>query len=244
MIFSDTPGFETPGSETRHCCYIIHTMKILLVEDDFMLGETLQRGLTGGGHAVDWLRDGAMADSALHSQEFDIVLLDLSLPRRDGLSILRQLRARGKTVPVIILTARGDVSDRVTGLDLGADDYLPKPFALEELEARIRALTRRLDGRADPILHCGQLQLNPATKEVRFRGEVVTMASREYQLLAALIQRPGAILSKHQLTEQMYTWDFEVDSNAIEVHIHKLRQKLSPKLIRTVRGLGYQLVDE
>ncbi len=219
-------------------------MKILLVEDDSMLGESLRRGLTDSAYSVDWLRDGALVETALQTQEFDLVLLDLTLPNRDGLAILRQLRAHRKTVPVIILTARNDVADRIAGLDLGADDYLAKPFALAELEARIRALTRRAHGHADTVLRCGELQLNPATKEVRFRGEPIVLASREYQMLAALIRRPGAILSKAQLVEQMYNWDAEIDSNAVEVHIHRLRQKLIPELIRTVRGLGYQLVSE
>jgi len=219
-------------------------MKILLVEDDSMLGDSLLRGLTGSGHTVDWLRDGALVEAALQAQDFDIVLLDLTLPNCDGLSILRGLRARRQTVAVIILTARGDVSDRVTGLDLGADDYLPKPFALAELEARIRALTRRANGAADILLTCGELQLNPATKEVRFRGQPVVLSSREYQILTALIRRPGAILSKTQLAEQMYNWKADIDSNTVEVHIHRLRHKLTPELIRTVRGLGYQLVEE
>lgn len=219
-------------------------MKILLIEDDSMLGESLHRGLTGSGYAVDWLRDGALAETALQAQDFEIILLDLTLPNRDGLTILKQLRARRHPVPVIILTARSDVADRIAGLDLGADDYLAKPFALAELEARIRALTRRAHGHVDTILRCGELQLNPATKEVRFRDEPVILASREYQMLAALIRRPGAILSKTQLAEQMYNWDTEIDSNAVEVHIHRLRQKLAPELIRTVRGLGYQLVSE
>ncbi len=218
-------------------------MKILLIEDDAMLGATLQRGLAGSGHAVDWLRDGMQAEAALKTCIFDLVLLDLTLPGRDGLTLLRGLRARQQSVPVIVLTARGDIADRVSGLDLGADDYLSKPFALEELEARIRALMRRLSGQVDPVWNCGDIQLNPATKEVCFRGEPVMLASREYQLLAALMKRPGAILSKNQLTEQLYDWNTEIDSNAIEVHIHRLRQKLAPALIRTVRGLGYQLVS-
>jgi two-component system response regulator QseB len=219
-------------------------MKILLVEDDSMLGDSLRRGLTAGGHAVAWLRDGALVDAALQMQEFDIVLLDLALPNRDGLTILRQMREQRMTVPVIILTARSDVADRVAGLDLGADDYLAKPFALVELEARIRALTRRANGQMDTVLLCGELLLNPATKEVRFRGEPVVLTSREYKMLAALIRRPNAILSKTQLAEQMYDWDTEIESNTVEVHIHRLRQKLPPELIRTVRGLGYQLVNE
>jgi DNA-binding response OmpR family regulator len=219
-------------------------MKILLIEDDSMFGESLRRGLAGGGHVVDWQRDGALAEAALKTQTFDIVLLDLGLPNRDGLTILRQLRAREQMTPVIILTARGDIADRVAGLDLGADDYLAKPFALAELEARVRALTRRVNGRADTVLRCGELQLDPAAKEVRFRETPVTLASREYQILAALIRRPGAILSKAQLAEQIYDWGTEIDSNTVEVHIHRLRQKLSPELIRTVRGLGYRLVNE
>ncbi len=154
------------------------------------------------------------------------------------------MRERRLAVPVIILTARNDVTDRVAGLDLGADDYLAKPFALAEVEARIRALSRRANGHIDTVLHCGELQLNPATKEVRFRNEPVILASREYKMLAALIRRPNAILSKTQLAEQMYDWETEIDSNAVEVHIHRLRQKLAPELIRTVRGLGYQLVSE
>lgn len=219
-------------------------MKVLLIEDDSMLGETLRRGLCASGYSVEWVRDGRLADIALQSPQIDIVLLDLSLPGLDGLTLLRKLRGRGQTVPVIILTARGEINDRVNGLDIGADDYLPKPFELVELEARIRALTRRVAGQFDPLLICGPIQLNPATKEVRFGNKPVLLSTREYQLLSALIQRPGAILSKAQLIDRMYEWETEIDSNAIEVHIHKLRQKFSPEFIRTVRGLGYQLVNE
>lgn len=219
-------------------------MKILLIEDDAMLGESLKQGLISGGHTIDWLRDGAMAAAALQTQPFDIVLLDLSLPGCDGLTLLRQLRARKHTVPVMILTARGSVADRVTGLDIGADDYLTKPFALEELEARIRALTRRLGGHTHSLLSCGPIRLNASTREVRFHDEPVALTQREYQILAALIQRPGAILSRAQLVEKMCDWETDIDSNAVEVHIHRLRQKLSPDLIHTVRGLGYQLVCE
>ena len=219
-------------------------MKILLVEDDSMLGDTLCRGLDQSGHAVDWLREGAAADSALRAQVFDMVLLDIGLPNRDGLSILRQLRSRGNHIPVIILTARDEVSDRVAGLDSGADDYLSKPFALDELEARIRALARRHSGYTNPIYGCGELTLDPATREVRFRGDPVVLSVREYQLLAALMRRPGAILSRTQLEEQLYDWGSEIESNVVEVHIHRLRQKLAPELIRTVRGLGYQMVSE
>jgi DNA-binding response OmpR family regulator len=219
-------------------------MKILLVEDDSMLGDTLRRGLEHGGHTVDWLRDGASADSALRAQAFDMVLLDLGLPHRDGLTVLRQQRNSGNHVPVIILTARDEISDRVAGLDSGADDYLSKPFALDELEARMRALARRHSGNANPVYTCGELTLDPATREVRFRSELVALSVREYQLLSALMRRPGAILSRAQLEEQLYDWGTEIESNVLEVHIHRLRHKLVPELIRTVRGLGYQLVNE
>lgn len=219
-------------------------MKILLIEDDTMLGKSLKRGLVDGGHTVDWLYDGNMADSALQNQDFDIVLLDLSLPGCDGLTLLRKIRARRQTVPVIILTARDTVADRVAGLDIGADDYLSKPFELEELEARIRALTRRLGGHADSTLAFGPIVVNSSTKEVLFHGNPVKMTMREYQILSALIQRPGAILSKAQLIEKMCDWDKDIDSNAVEVYVHHIRQKLSPELIQTVRGLGYQLVCE
>ena len=219
-------------------------MRILLVEDDTMIGESLTRALMQSGHAVDWLRDGASADTALRAQPFDMVLLDLGLPGRQGLDVLRQLRERGDTLPVIILTARESLSDRVAGLDAGADDYLTKPFELEELEARIRALERRHVGFHKPLLQCGELTLNPVTHEVRFRGDVVALSAREYQILHLLLRRPGAIVSRLDLEEQLYNWQAEIESNAVEVHIHRLRQKLSPGMIRTVRGLGYQVVAE
>jgi two-component system response regulator QseB len=219
-------------------------MKVLLVEDDSMFGETLRQGLISGGHTVDWLRSGSGVEAVLLAQTFDIVLLDLGLPGRDGLTILRQMRSSKQTVPVIILTARSDVANRIVGLDLGADDYLSKPFALAELEARIRALTRRAAGNTDTIMSYGELQLNPITKEVLFRNSPVALSISEYRLLTALLQRPGAILSKEQLVDKLYDWNTEIDSNTIEVHIHRLRQKLSSELIRTVRGLGYQLVSQ
>lgn len=219
-------------------------MRILLVEDDSMIGESLSRALTQSGHAVDWLRDGESADHALRAQSFDMVLLDIGLPKRQGLEVLRQLRDRGESLPVIILTARESLSDRVAGLDSGADDYLVKPFELEELEARIRALERRHIGFHKPLLQCGELTLNPITHEVRYRGDVVALSAREYQVLHLLIRRPGAIVSRADLEEQLYNWQAEIESNAVEVHIHRLRQKISPKMIRTVRGLGYQMVTE
>lgn len=219
-------------------------MRILLVEDDIMIGESLNQALAQNGHAVDWLRDGTSADTALRAQAFDMVLLDLGLPGREGLEVLRQLRVRGDALPVIILTARESLSDRVSGLDAGADDYLTKPFELEELEARIRALERRHFGFHKPLLQCGELTLNPVTHEVRFHGEVVALSAREYQILHLLVRRPGAIVSRADLEEQLYNWQTEIESNAVEVHIHRLRQKLDSRIIRTVRGLGYQVVAE
>ncbi|MDB6063600.1 MAG: basR [Verrucomicrobiaceae bacterium] len=219
-------------------------MRILLVEDDTMLGESLQRGLTQSGHAVDWLRDGDSADSAVRAQQFDMVLLDLGLPKQDGLAVLKQMRRRNNAVPVIILTAREALPDRVAGLDSGADDYLIKPFALDELEARMRSVERRHTGTIASVLQYGELTLNPITHEVRHRDELVVLSAREYQILHALMRRPGAIISRANVEEQVYSWDQEIDSNAIEVHIHRLRQKLNSTMIRTVRGLGYQLVAE
>jgi two-component system response regulator QseB len=219
-------------------------MRILLVEDDIMIGESLEQALAQSGHAVDWLRDGTSADTALRAQAFDMVLLDLGLPGREGLEVLRRLRARGDALPVIILTARESLSDRVSGLDAGADDYLTKPFELKELEARIRALERRHFGFHKPLLQCGELTLDPVAHEVRFHGEVVALSAREYQILHLLVRRPGAIVSRADLEEQLYNWQTEIESNAVEVHIHRLRQKLDSRIIRTVRGLGYQVVAE
>lgn len=219
-------------------------MRLLLVEDDAMLGESLWRALGQNGHTVDWLRDGDSAEHALLAERFDLLLLDLGLPKRQGLDVLRRLRERDDATPTIIITARDALSDRVAGLDGGADDYLVKPFALDELEARMRAVARRHAGTHNPLLQCGELSLDPASHEVRYRGQLVTLSAREYQILHALIRRPGAIISRTGFEGRLYGWRDEVDSNAVEVHIHRLRQKLDPRLIRTVRGLGYQLVAE
>lgn len=217
-------------------------MRLLVVEDDAMIGERLQKSLSKSGHAVDWLRDGAQADSALETQIFDMVLLDLGLPKRGGIDILQRLRARDNRVPVIILTARDAVQHRIEGLDSGADDYLVKPFALDELEARIRAVERRHQGRANSLLTFGQLSCNPISKEVLFGEKPVTLSAREYQVLYLLMRRPGAIVARGEIEESLYNWSDEVESNAIEVHVHHLRQKIDAKIIKTVRGLGYQLV--
>ena len=214
-------------------------MRILLVEDDLMIGESLQQALKQSGHAVDWVQNGLTADKALTVEPYELVLLDLGLPGKSGIEVLRQLRSRGSGVPVIIITARDAVSDRVDGLDSGADDYLIKPFALEELDARIRAAARRRGGRADPLMVCGGLTLNPATREVSYSGQTQVLPAREYALLFALMERPGNVLSRAQLEERLYGWNEEIASNAVEVHVHQLRKKLGVEVIRTIRGLGY-----
>jgi two-component system response regulator QseB len=219
-------------------------MRLLLVEDDEMIGAAAREGLRQEGHAVDWVRDGAQAEAAAANGVYDLVLLDLGLPRRDGLSVLRSLRARGHEVPVLIITARDAVSDRVAGLDAGADDYLVKPFDLDELAARVRAVLRRRAGRSSAVLRVGELEIDTAARLVRWKGREVALSAREYALLEALADRPGAFLSRAQLEERLYGWDEEIGSNAVEVHIHALRRKLDPALIRNVRGLGYSLAKD
>lgn len=218
-------------------------MRILLVEDDRMLGDGVQAGLGAAGFTVDWVRDGEAALAALAGEGFAAVLLDLGLPRRDGLSVLASLRSAGNVVPVMILTARDQISDKVRGLDLGADDYMVKPFDLDELAARLRALVRRSSGRADACLRHGELVIDPAARTVTLRGEVVSLTGREFDLLSVLLDAAGRVLTRRVLEEQLYTWGEAVESNALEVHIHHLRRKLGSELIRTVRGVGY-LIDE
>jgi two-component system response regulator QseB len=193
---------------------------------------------------VDWVRDGREAEAAAGNGVYDLVLLDLGLPRRDGLAILRALRARGESVPVLIITARDAVADRVAGLDAGADDYLVKPFDLDELSARVRAVLRRRAGRTESVLRVGGLELDAAARRVRWKGREVALSAREYALLEALADRPGAYLTRAQLEERLYGWDEEIASNAVEVHIHALRRKLDPALIRNVRGMGYTLAKD
>ena len=209
-----------------------------------MIGAAVQQGLREDGHAVDWVRDGREAETAAAGGNYDLVILDLGLPRRDGLSVLRTLRAKGADVPVLIVTARDAVTDRVAGLDAGADDYLVKPFDLDELAARVRAVMRRRAGRSQSILRTGELEIDTAAKRVRFRGRDVPLSAREYALLEALADRPGRVMSRAQLEERLYGWDEEIASNAVEVHIHALRRKLDAALIRNVRGLGYSLATE
>ena len=216
-------------------------MRLLLAEDDAMIGESVRRGLRQDGFAVDWVRDGRDAEIALAEGVHDLVLLDLGLPRKEGLDVLRGMRRRGDARPVLIVTARDAVADRVAGLDAGADDYVLKPFELTELAARIRALLRRHSGRSAPIVAIGDIALDPATHEVRVRGVPVALSGREFALLEALLARPGAVLSRGQLEEKLYGWNEEIGSNAVEVHLHSLRRKLPPDTIRNVRGVGWTI---
>jgi DNA-binding response OmpR family regulator len=219
-------------------------MRILLVEDDPMIGESLVTALASEGHAVDWVRDGVAAETALATTPYALVLLDLGLPKRDGVEVLKGLRARKLDLPVLVMTARDTVRDRIAGLDAGADDYLVKPFDLDELSARVRALLRRAAGRAEPLVERGPLVLNPATHEVRWHGQTLDVSGREFALLAALAERQGAVVSRAQLEEKLYGWNESIGSNAVEVHVHNLRRKLGDDAIRTVRGLGYRLATD
>ncbi len=214
-------------------------MRVLLVEDDRMIAEAVRTALAQDGHVTDWMADGAAALAALGSSRFDIVLLDLGLPRKDGLTVLRQLRERGDATPVIIITARDDVRSRVAGLDTGADDYLVKPFDLDELAARMRAAQRRSAGRGDPVIEHGDLRMNCETREVHRAGEAVTLSAKEFAVLEALLLRPGAVLSRSQLEDRLYGFGESVESNAVEVYVHSLRRKLGSDAIRTRRGAGY-----
>ena len=216
-------------------------MRLLLVEDDTMIGEAVAAGLKRDGFVVDWVRDGKAADHALQVETFDLLLLDLGLPHMSGLDVLKALRSRGQALPVLILTARDAVTDKVQGLDAGADDYVVKPFDLTELSARIRALLRRQSGRAEPVIEHLGVALNPVTHQVLRDGKEITLSSREFALLEALLDRPGAILSRPQLEQRLYGWGEEVESNAVEVHIYSLRKKLGPDFIRNVRGVGYRV---
>ena len=216
-------------------------MRLLLVEDDTMIGEVVLDLLRAEHYAVDWVKDGDMADTALQTQGYDLVLLDLGLPRKDGLDVLRTMRARKDRTPVLIATARDSVQQRIAGLDAGADDYVLKPYDLDELLARLRALLRRSAGRAEPVFEYNNISINPATREVLVDGKPATLSAREWAVLEALIARPGAVLSRAQLEEKLYSWRDEVSSNAVEVYIHGLRKKLGSELIQNVRGVGYMV---
>jgi len=209
-----------------------------------MIGEQLLELLRAESYAVDWVRDGELADAALQAQNYDLVLLDLGLPKRDGMSVLRALRARKQVMPVLIATARDALEQRIAGLDAGADDYVLKPFELHELLARIRALLRRASGRAEPVYEHRGVSINPATREVVAAGKQVTLSAREWAVLEPLLARPGMVLSRQQLEEKLYSWKDEISSNAVEVYIHGLRKKLGAALIQNVRGVGYRVPKE
>ena len=218
-------------------------MRLLLIEDDVALGEGIHQALAREGYTVDWLQDGSSALHALLSETFDAVVLDLGLPRMDGLEVLRRLRDSGATVPVLILTARDATEDRIAGLDAGADDYLIKPFDLAELKARLRALLRRSAGRARVVIEHAGICLDPSTQHVSYHGQPVLLTPKEYQLLHELLSPPGRVMTRDQLMQLLYGWNEEAESNTLEVHIHHLRKKFSSELIRTIRGVGY-LVEE
>jgi DNA-binding response OmpR family regulator len=213
----------------------------LLVEDDELLGSAVQAGLEQSGYMVDWLRDGGQAASALQDEEPDILVLDLGLPGKDGLTVLKELRARDSSLPVLILTARDTVEDRIAGLDFGADDYLVKPFDLGELSARLRAISRRRGGRASPLIQYGDMVFDPAARTVSVDGAEVNLSAKAMAILEALLERPGMPLSRERLEQIVYGWGEGVESNAVEVHIHHLRKKLGKDRIRTIRGLGYMM---
>ncbi|MEC4722587.1 response regulator transcription factor [Noviherbaspirillum sp. CPCC 100848] len=216
-------------------------MRLLLVEDDPMIGDSVRKGLRQDGFTVDWVRDGRSAEAALGDPVHDLVLLDLGLPGKDGIEVLRGLRGKGNLVPVLILTARDAVADRVAGLNAGADDYLAKPFDLDELVARIHALLRRQAGRADAVIRHGALVLNPVSHLATLNDQPLSLSAREFALLQALLDRPGAVFSVSQLEDKIYGWDDEVGSNTIEVYVHSLRKKLGVGFIKNVRGVGYMI---
>lgn len=214
-------------------------MRILLVEDDEALGDGVRVGLVQERFTVDWVKDGKEALAALEAEDYGLMILDLGLPRLSGIELLKLIRSRSMAIPVIILTARDTVADRILGLDCGADDYVIKPFDLDELAARIRALTRRKMGRAEPLLVHGNIVLNPAAHKVTLDGEEVSLSPREFAVLRELLENSDIVLSRDRLEQSLYGWNEEVESNALEVHIHHLRRKLGSSLIKTIRGVGY-----
>lgn len=216
-------------------------MRLLLIEDDASLAQGIRAALKPEGYTVDWLADGRQALQAIQNEVFDLLLLDLGLPGLDGLSLLKKIRDEGKQLPVLILTARDAVADRIAGLDAGADDYLIKPFDITELKARVRALLRRSAGRAQTVLQLGELELNPLSQQVIFKQQPVILSRREFALLHEFLNQPGHVFTRDHLQQLLYGWEEDVESNALEVHIHHLRKKLFPSLIRTLRGIGYVL---
>jgi len=217
-------------------------MRILLAEDDPMLGDGLRAGLRQQGFQVDWVRDGQAAERELMGGDYQAAVLDLGLPLKDGLDVLQTLRGKKNTTPVLVLTARDAIPDRIKGLDLGADDYVLKPVDLFELGARLRSLVRRAHGQTQDILTCGDLAVNLSARQVMLDGQAVPLSTREFDLLHVLMLNVGRVLSREQMEQQLYSWGQEVESNAVEVHIHHLRKKLRADLIQTIRGVGYTLM--
>jgi two-component system response regulator QseB len=228
---------QNPQDNQKAYLYV----RILLVEDDLMVGESIRDGLKKHGFAVDWVTTGTAAEAALTAHSHDLVLLDLGLPRKPGIEVLRDLRDAGDNIPVLIITARDTVTDRILGLDSGADDYLVKPFDLGELAARVRALARRRGGNAAPVLKNGNLMLDLSAREVTYKGTVHSLPSRELALLHALMERPGQILSTRQLEERLYGWEESIESNTVEVRVHHIRRRLGSDVIANVRGVGYMV---
>ncbi len=218
-------------------------MRLLIVEDDSLLGDGIRGGLTQNGYAVDWVEDGEAAETALLTNEYELIVLDLGLPKITGLDLLKKIRTSGNDIPVIILTAQDDVEDRVKGLDSGADDYLTKPFDLDELTARLRALLRRRGGRSTPVIEHGNVVLDPASHSVTKDGETIDISPREFTILQLLLENTNKVMSRSRLEEGLYAWNDEVESNTVEVHIHHIRKKMGAKLIRTIRGVGY-IIDK
>lgn len=219
-------------------------MRILLIEDDAMIGKAVRKGLVDAGFAVDWVTDGRAADLALDNGVYDLAVLDLGLPKKDGMAILTSLRNTGNSMPVLIASARDAVRDRIAGLEAGADDYVLKPFDLDELIARVRALLRRNAGSGSPVLKIGSLVLDPRRRLVTQGEATVDLSAKEFAVLEALMRRPGAVVSRAELEESVYGWGEEVGSNAIEVHLHHLRKKLGTPVIKNVRGVGYRVTED
>ncbi|MFN7096586.1 MAG: response regulator [Gammaproteobacteria bacterium] len=219
-------------------------MRVLMIEDDESLGDSLYHGLKHEGYAIDWVKDGMLADQAMRSEHFDLIILDLGLPKMPGLRVLDNLRLRDDKTPVLILTARDAVEDRIKGLDMGADDYMVKPFDLSEVIARIRALQRRSVERATSTIKYAKIEIDVTSHTVLFEGALINLPRREFALLLKLVENQGKALSREQLSQSLYNWDEDVDSNALEVHIHNLRKKFGTELIRTIRGIGYMVPKE